>query len=431
MTRGIHLARGLPRRDRTARATPDRSARRATRAELGAGLAACAALVACSAPPSAPPSASGDAREGFERRVRVVYFNPADRECLPGYRERLERVVTEIQTWYRDEMERNGRGPLTFPLERDADGRLVVHVVRSRRAYAPGEEIGAGEIRDEHVAPALREIGIDVEREHLIVFANTVFASDEPRGKVLHSWSVYGGLGDHRSGTAWVTDCELLDPLDLDATEPIVWDGGERRYTLGGYNVVYIGGVAHELGHALGLPHDRETPAQRAELGFALMGSGNYHFLARRAGDEQETFLSPAEATLLASHPLFRRDSTGVDLEPEVEWTELELESGRGEYIVRGRVVATPRAYAVVAFHDGLEPADDYDATAWVGAIDDGGRFEVRVGALEPGRYELRLRCCLVNGAQRTIAYGLRLDQELALVRAELERLDESAEDGE
>ena len=395
--------------------------------------------------PGADPMDSMDPTQPA-RVLRVVYFDPAGRESAPGYRERLDRALTEIQAWYRDEMVRNGQGPLTFPLERDERGRLVVHRVRSSRSYAPGEEIGSGEIRDEQVVPALLREGIDAEREHLLIFANTVFCSDEERGKVVRSSSVYGGLGDHRSGTAWVTDCELLDPRQLAQKQPIVWDDGVRRYTLGGYNVVYLGGVAHELGHAFGLPHDVETEAQRAELGYALMGSGNYHLFGKRAGDAQEAFLSRAEATMLAHHPLFRREgsaaadgaeaaagagaegtSAATDAaaagESEVGWHELVFESGRGEYIVRGRVEARPRAYAVVAFHDDLAIEADYDATAWVGQVDGEGRFELRVGAPVPGRYELRLRCCLVDGAEETTAYHLEVDQELALA-GQVERVE-------
>lgn len=349
------------------------------------------------------------------RPLRVVYFDPADRDSAPDARERLDRALAEVQAWYAAEMERNGFGPLTFPLERDADGRLVVHFVRSSRAYAQGEEVGAGEIRDEQVAPALRAEGIEPDREHLVIFANTVFTSQEERGTVVHSSSVYGGLGDHASGTAWVTDCALLDPRNLPAREPIVWDDGVRRYTLGGYNVTYLGGVAHELGHAFGLPHDVETAEQHAQLGWALMGSGNYPLFGQRAGDAQGSFLSRAEATMLARHPLFRPDAAeDRDApEPQVTWSDVAFEASSGEYTVRGRVDATPRAYAVVVFHDDRAVEADYDATAWVADVDAEGHFAARVGALAPGAFEVRLRCCLASGAERTVAYHATLGDDL------------------
>lgn len=354
--------------------------------------------------------------------VYIVYLNPADRECLPSYQERLDRVMTEIQTWYRDEMVRNGFAPMTFPLERDEDGKLVIHVVKSSRSYALGEEITTEEMRDNNVKPALLKEGIDVDQEHIIIFANSVFVEKRDNGIAYLSSANYCGLGDHRSGTAWVTDAELLDPLNLDKKEPRILDGGERPYTLGGYNVTYIGGVAHEFGHALGLPHNKETEEQFEELGYALMGSGNYHLFGKRAGDEKESYLSKPHATVLSSHPLFRRDTTDIDVEPVCRFREIEFAPGDGEYIVSGRVEATPRAYAVVAYHDPLEHAMDYDATSWVGDVAEDGRFEVRVGALKPGDYGLRLCCCLVNGDKRDLGYRFTLDESLKIPAEALKR---------
>ena len=44
-------------------------------------------------------------REGQPRtegKLRVVYFHPNDRDPLPDYAERLERVMTDISDFYRD-----------------------------------------------------------------------------------------------------------------------------------------------------------------------------------------------------------------------------------------------------------------------------------------------------------------------------------------
>jgi len=375
--------------------------------------------------------------------VYIVYLNPADRECLPGYQERLDRVMTEVQAWYRDEMERNGFGPMTFPLERDADGKLVIHVVKGTRAYALGEEINDQEIRHQVKGPMLKE-GIDIEQDHIIIFANSVFVSGTDDEKIYRSSSAYCGGGSHKSGTAWVTDAELLDPLNLPKKTPRILDGGIRPYTLGGYNVTYIGGVAHEFGHALGLPHNEQTKEQLEELGYTLMGSGNYHMFGERAGQDTGAFLSKAHATILSSHPLFKRNTDDIDVDANAVCKFLEIEFAPGkaiaspeaalyvadqegdddeelqgrrvsEYIISGRVKSSPRAYAVVAYHDLMHHHSDYDATSWVGTVGEDGRFEVHVGALTPGEYELRIRCFLVNGDYRQLTYQFTLGPSLEL----------------
>jgi hypothetical protein len=368
------------------------------------------------------PAATTTETRTPHQHVYIVYLNPADRECLPDYQERLDRVMTEIQAWYRDELERNGFGPLTFPLERDQDGHLVIHVVKSSRSYAQGEEITTKEMRDNQVKPALRTKGIDIDQEHIIIFANSIFVSGDDQEKILHSSSHYCGGGNHRSGTAWVTDFELLDPLNLPKKTPKILDGGRRPYTLGKYVVTYMGGVAHEFGHSLGLPHNEQTEEQLEELGYTLMGSGNYHLFGERAGEEKGAYLSKPHATILSSHPLFKRNTKDIDVEADCHFREVEFAAGDGEYIVTGRVEATPPAYALVAYHDLMRHHTDYDATSWVSDVDQDGRFEVHVGALKPGWYELRLRCYLVNGDKRELKYRFTLDPSLKIPADKLKR---------
>jgi hypothetical protein len=367
------------------------------------------------------PRSDNARSNAFDKHVIVVYFNPADREPLPGYQERIDRIMTEIQTWYREQMKRNGFGPLTFPLERDENGRLVIHVVKGNRAYAREEEITTREIRDKQVKPALRKEGLDVDREHLIIFQNLLFIEKKPDEIIIRCWAPYCGGGDHTSGTAWVTDFELLDPLNLPKKTPKIDDAGRHR-TLGNYMVAQLGGVAHEFGHSLGLPHNMQTEAQLETLGWTLMGDGNYHLFAERAGEEKGAYLSKPHATVLSSHPLFKRNAKDIDVEPVCKFHDLRFEPGDKAYAVSGRVESNLPAYAVLAYHDRMQHRIDYDATSWVSEVDRDGRFEVRVADLKPGWYELRLRCYLVNGARQEIKYRFILDDSLKIPAAELAR---------
>ena len=354
--------------------------------------------------------------------VVIVYFNPADRECRPAYQERIERVMTDIQGWYRDEMERNGFGPMTFPLERDENGRLIIHVVQGDRSYPFGQRPTTSEIRDDQVKGLMAERGVDIDHEHIIIFQNLTFVSEKDGDTVLHSWAPYCGGGDHQSGTAWVIDFEFLDPLNLPRKDPTVLDDGKRPYTMGRYMMTYIGGIAHEFGHSLGLPHNEQTEEQFEELGYTLMGSGNYHLFAERAGEGKGAYLSKPHATILSSHPLFKRDTKDIDAEVECKFEDIEFSAGDGEYIVSGRVESTPQVYAVVAYQDLMQHHNDYDATSWVSTVDQDGRFGVHVAALKAGWYELRLRCYLVNGDHSELAYRFTLDQSLEIPADKLRR---------
>jgi hypothetical protein len=385
---------------------------------LGAGI------IAASADEVGQDSVATKAASGAPHQyVYIVYLNPADRrECQPGYQERLDRVMTEIQSWYRDEMARNGFGPMTFPLERDEDGELVIHVVQGNRSYPYGEKPTTTEIRDNQVKRLMAERGIDIDREHIIIFQNLTFGSEKDGDTVLHSWAPYCGGGTHKSGTAWVTDFPFLDPLNLPKKSPRVLDDGKRPYTMGRYMMTYLGGVAHEFGHALGLPHNEQTAEQFEELGYTLMGSGNYHLFAERAGEGKGSYLSKPHATILSSHPLFKRNTKDIDVEADCKFADIEFTAGDDEYIVTGHVESTPAAYAVVAYHDLMRHHTDYDATSWVAPVDSAGRFEVHVGALERGWYELRLRFYLVNGDKTELKYRFTLDQSLEIPADKLKR---------
>ena len=68
------------------------------------------------------------------KKLQVVYFTPSDRELEAQYRERLDAIMEDIRTFYRDGMKHDGFGPKTFDLARDGDGKLVIHLVKGRNA---------------------------------------------------------------------------------------------------------------------------------------------------------------------------------------------------------------------------------------------------------------------------------------------------------
>ena len=101
--------------------------------------------------------------------IRIAYFVPSDRQPIDGYVERLDRVMTEVQQFYRKGMEAAGYGSKTFRLDRDEHGRLHIDVVRGQhpmRAYGRDD---SDKVRDE-VKAALARQGIDVDSQTLVIF---------------------------------------------------------------------------------------------------------------------------------------------------------------------------------------------------------------------------------------------------------------------
>lgn len=354
-----------------------------------------------------------DQPEPGERTLHIVAWRSRDRGFAPEHRARLQRIMEDIRDFYADEMERHGFGRRTIRLPYDPDGTFIVHEVTGEGRHADyGKEDGQ-RIRKECL-PVLRAAGINADRETILIFTNLVEWNADTL-TFTHKSPYYAG-GGHRSGTAWQLDSAELDTVNLEKTAPMIQDGEYGRISLGRHNSIFIGGIAHELGHALGLPHCRartgEDPAGRT----ALMGSGNRTYAEERRGEGPGTFLTFAHALRLASHPQFSGSVKGMNLPARATLADRKIEvaeDGRS-FRFRARAESPIPVYAAIAYLD-PEGGGDYDARTVVSIPDGDGRIDLACGpdALVPGKTgTLRVVTCLVNGATSTEQHDYRVDAE-------------------
>ncbi len=335
------------------------------------------------------------APERAERKLHIVYWTPADREPAPQYRERLSKILADIQSFYGREMERVGFGPRTLRLDPAADGLVRIHLVRGKNPYAQYGRKSGNDIRGECIT-TLREAGIDPKKETVVIFCN--MANWDAEKRVISQNSPYYAGGSITSGTAWQVDSPILSLDSLTDNGGHVQDGEYGRISLGRYNSTFIGGIAHEVGHALSLPHCKARPDEAAAFGTALMGSGNRTYGEDRRNDGRGTFLTLGEAFRLAGHPMFSGSVKGMGDKPTVQPTDIRMEpSGKG-FVLSGRAVAEPPVYGVIAYLD-PEGGSDYDATTATAVPDAEGRFSIDCQALKAGKAgELRITYLQANG---------------------------------
>ncbi len=321
------------------------------------------------------------------RKMHVVYVTLPNRPALKGYRERLDRIVKNIQAYYSDQMKENGFPPLTFSLDLDKEGKVVVHDAYLDVPMETLDTPTSGPPTRKAAEEVLRKAGIDPEREYVLI----VVQMPDKKGP-------YYGSGNFENGRCWICDAEHLDTLNFKSKEP----GPYRFGTLGMDNTVYIGGTAHELGHCFSLPHTTNLTPD-TETGASLMGNGNYHYGKELRGEGKGSFLIQSDALRLASIPLFSGRHREIPGAPSVEYSVLSAKSADQGLELSGKVTGTPPVYGLVAYFDPIG-GSDYDASTTTCVPDRDGNF--RMDVRRPGYkgvFELRLVALHANGATSSL----------------------------
>ncbi len=228
-------------------------------------------------PPGEPKTATSEAES---REVRLAYFVPSDRKPVDNYRRRIGVIMEIVSEIFRDDLRRKRYVTDGFQLEHDDDGPIV-HLVEAdgqTRSFNDAPRYDTNE-QWKHVVPVVRERLGGRNNQVVVVFAETY-----EDGPTEYAWPGNIALGAYYSadsGMAVFSAYLLQDEfcgLTLAEQRRRFFDGtpvpGRRAWgqpmnsARGKFAENGIGAVAHELGHAFGLPHDRRRDDQ------FIMGNG-------------------------------------------------------------------------------------------------------------------------------------------------------------
>lgn len=260
-------------------------------------------------------------------RVRAVYLQakdegteydgPSDMDRT-AYGEKLDLALKMMQAVAAESMREAGYGRKTFPLEFGADGKVVVHVVRTDETGDNLRSLDGNALWSRFYGELEKTFPYDVNKV-CGVMAFTRYDRRSKRG-LGHTALGGGGFGLFGGGTMWSWPTTLADVPKVYADGRVLnpeveMDDSGLRGTVWASAATAVGAMLHEMGHTFGLPHSTDGRSAMSR-GFDLF---NRRFLViepprkgetegRTVGYEEATHWDPFESARLNLSPWFQPD---------------------------------------------------------------------------------------------------------------------------
>ena len=320
------------------------------------------------------------------QQLNVVYVLGSDTEPVPDYERRLSELLLYLQQFYGREMQRHGYGARSFGLDIKSPGRvnIIEYKAKNPAAHYPYENGGgwkaAQELEEFFKANPDRK-----KSQHTLVIMPTW--NDEKNGPDNPGGVPFYGMG---------RNCFALDYPAFD----IKHLGQKTRE--GQLLTKWYGGLAHELGHGLNLPHNHQTASDGKKYGTALMGAGNYTF------GTSPTFLTPASCALLDACEVFSVTPAQKFYEgrPEVEIKDTAISFKGDQILISGSYKSpqTVKALNVYVQDPPYAVNQDYDAVSFSQRLGKkSGKFSMKIDkkeldGLTNNEFRISLMFILANG---------------------------------
>jgi len=315
--------------------------------------------------------------------LNIVYFVPKDSKARIDSHRRLSEILLNGQEFYRNEMIRNGFGDKTFHLLVDDEkNRVKIDFIEGHSSAATYPYEGGGVKMIEEIEAYYDKNPSKRNSDHYLVLS--------PVENPQEADAPYYGLGK------W---CFATDYDDMD----IKYLGGNS--TLSNLATTYIGGLLHELGHGLNLPHNKEMMSQTnsSDFGTALMGSGNYTY------GSTPTFLTAASCAILENNQVFSPNNNDYYTGANGKVDEITATFDNGNINLTGTLNTDIPVNSISIYNDPSDDEADYDAVSWVAKVEN-DQFEIAMPVAELYKkqnidYVLRLLLNHTNGDISRLSY--------------------------
>lgn len=325
--------------------------------------------------------------------VNIIYFIPTDNPAIANYESRLSAILLQGQGFFKTWMNHHGFGNKTFGLMADKNkGRVKITTIMGK---FPKSEYVSG--KHDNMAKEINEYFVANPTEK----ASDHYLVIQP----VHSLSAglpYYGVGRW----AYICDVPEMNVSLLGTTG----DAGTKATT-------YIGGLLHELGHALNLPHNKQKASEgtNVQYGTTLMGSGNYTY------GKSPTFLSYADCATLNHNQVFSTVEGEFYKSVTVKLKNIVAEYKSGNILVSGKFQSSVPVSDVAFYNDPADDGADYDAQTWNSKVTNNEDFSISMPVAEFTKkgytpYALRIRLCHTNGSLTTFGFSYTFNNDIPVV---------------
>jgi len=322
-------------------------------------------------------------------KLNVVYFIPEDGDTIFDYKKRISDVMLYVQKFYAEGLAEANYESKSFSLNLLSDTEVDIITFHSKMKKSElwkGYQRMTREVKEYFSANPDRK-----KSEHTIIITPSI--SEDPKKP--------GGVPFFGNGRF----CFALDYPDM-KVEHLGTAGID-----GNLATRWIGGLAHELGHGLNAPHNKEHNSKKTIRRTALMGAGNETF------GKKPTCLTAASAALFSTCQVFateKRNDWYRDVRHNI--TRLKGEYDDNAIIISGEFYSSLPVSIINVYHD-REPYvgnDDYDALAWT-TKPIKNFFYVKCPLEEfyslSGKYMLRIDFYCENGTKKGYKFHYEFDE--------------------
>ncbi|RZK58117.1 MAG: discoidin domain-containing protein [Pedobacter sp.] len=334
---------------------------------------------------------SGNFNSDRKYNLNLIYFVPKDIEAIPDHEKRLSELLLWTQNWFKAQMGNAGYANKTFGLftnETKTRVRIItIYGKKSSTGYP--YEGGSTAVMDEVDAYFAENPSYKTSDHNLVILPLYGKKSDG----VTPTGGPFYGIGK----TCFALDYPEMDIRNLGKTDEI-----GKRFS------VWFGGLVHELGHGINLPHNCQKVSENTNpfKGMALMWAGNGTI------GISPTFLTDADCAVLNVNQIFNTDtkeyygnSTGT-----ITSINATYNSAKQAIVLSGKYASSLPVNSIIYYNDpnvnneGIGANRDYNAVTWESKTIGNDAFYIEMPISEftykdnATPYELRVKLVQNNG---------------------------------